>query len=688
LNSNLVAQELNDSWNYIPLSNVPYTGLSNCLASGDRFGEFGRILPGVGNNYYVMTNSMHNDKVLWFESSPGSLNTWEYATVDSLERAYNISSSTSLFWETFDGLTVDQSPDSQVHMMYITSRLYGKLASNNSRKRFYYTRFHPDSLGSPTYTPYYKEVTGRDGYKDNFAIHAKSADSVYAAYHYANTGQVIASQSFNGGQNWFLDTLFNAPVTAQMKMAAHGDSLFLLAYREDLDYLTFSRRSFANDNWVTENATVNENRATILSSEITRNGPDDEIRMFFDELQNGILSYGERIGGSWSFEEIATANHQFLGVSLGKLSNGEPCAAFSRDDPQNLWFAYRENGNWQFNTIETGEDFEDLSLVMDGNTAHLSYYVSSQGELRYAKATDATTGNWATQVVDNSSLIVGQHANMQMDANGVLHLAYVDVFNARTRYGSLGTNGAWSISNITATQEYNPSFLDLKIRSDNRPVVALRDAGTNSLVVGENPADTTWVLTNVVGDVSNLVGAPLKLILDDKDRPWVLYNYITATNEMRLVRRDGAGQWNQVSVLNNFNQIANVFDFHLVGEDFYILGKQNRTSNQGLGMLYAANGVNTHLEAQLDPASLEIYPNPVTDHQISLRFSLKKAAEVEVGLYNLQGQMVHHWGETPLLPAGPHERELDVADVAPGLYLLVLESAGQRIHRKLVVGKL
>ncbi len=684
LNSNLVVQQLDDNWNYIPMPDAPYTGPSNCVPSGDRFGEYGQLLSRSGGNFYMTGNSVHSNKILWLGSTTNSLTNWSRQTVDSLERAFATPTNTNLHWDTFDGNTLHRAPDGTVHMLYITSRLYGKLSSTDVFKRFFYTRFHPDSLGSPTYQIFHKELTGRDGYKDNFAITAKSSDSLYAAYHYANSGDIVVATSFNGGQTWTPNFLYNAQVSAPMKMDRYQDSLFLLVYDEEVNALSLSRRSFSNSTWITESVTTNENRATVLSADILRSSGEDEVGLFYDEKQNGTLSYGERLLGNWTFETIATNQGEFTGVSMGRLANGEPCAAFAGTDPQTLQFTWRDNGNWQFTTIASGGTYEDLTLIVDGNVAHLSYFLSSEGEVHYATATPATA-SWTQQVVDASSQIVGKHASMVLTTDGILKLVYSDIFNAKLRFATLAPGGSWQIADLTGNQEFNPVFPDLKLRLDDRPVVAFRDASNNNIILAEQQGDSTWTLSTVTGDLSNLVGAPLKLVLDDKDRPWILYNFITSTNEMRLVRRDGQGNWNQVSVLNNPNQIANVFDFQLVGEDFYVVGKQNRTGNNGIGLLFAANGVNTLLEENFEPTAFQLYPNPLSGTELVLQYGLRASGKVHISLYNLQGQRVHLEPETSLQSPGTYQRTLALGTLRPGLYFVVLESNHSRMQRKLVI---
>ncbi|MEL6650374.1 MAG: T9SS type A sorting domain-containing protein [Bacteroidota bacterium] len=686
LNLNVTARQTGGGWNQNQLPDVSFTESFGCLPGVDRYGEFSQIYRRSDDTYFGIGNAMHSGRLMWARSAPGNLLNWNYFTIDSLERIFAANLTSTTFYEGFDDIVFDESPDGQIHAIYIVSNFYGKLSNADSRKRFYYTRFHPDSLGQPGYSPFYNEITSRDGYKNHFALAAKSADSVFISYHQANNSEVIVSTTTDGGQSWNPSTLFFAPVTSKMKMEIYQDSVFLLAYHEDLDFLSLSRRSVNASTWITENATVTEERGTHFSSELERVNNDDRAYIAFDEAFGSSVNYGERINGSWNFETVSDAPTEIQGVAMARYSNGDPVVVYVDEGSNTLVAASRNASNWQMATIQSGDQYRDLTLIEENDVLHLSYYVVSQGELRYATL-PSPSAVWSVQLVDNSSLIVGQHASMAMDASGALHIAYVDVIGAKLKKASLTPGGSWTFSDVTNSQAFIPAFPDIKVRQDNGLVIAFRDASTNRIIIATEDGAGSWSIEPIAGDLTNLVGAPLKLVLDDLDRPWVLYNYLTASDELRLVRQDGNGDWNQVSVLNNINQIANSFDFHLLEDDFYILGKQNRTGGNGIGQLFAANGVNTNLEALLQNGTFQLAPNPIGigAESVEISFDLMRAQEVSFSLYNLQGQKVHTIVEARQFSAGPHRLLSKTLDLSPGMYFVVLESAGGRLTQKLVV---
>ncbi len=684
LNLNVIAKQTDNTWSHNQLPDVNFTETFGCLPGVDRFGEFCQIIPGPNNNFYAVGNALHTGSFIWAESASNNLLNWTYRTADSLKRVFNANLTSNTFYEGFDDIVFDQSADGFIHSIYTTSNFYGKLSNDDSRKRFFYNRFHPDSIGMAGYSPFYKEVTSRDGYKNHLSVAAKSADSIFISYQIANSSDVIVSQSTNGGDTWSIDTLLSAPITSKMKMGIHEDSLFLLAYHEDLDFLTMSRRSVEVNNWITEEASLTETRGASFDSEIERSGTDDEIYIAYDEAFNGSVNFGERINGVWNYEEIISDIGLVEGISLARYANGDPVVAFADEGGQSLEVATRTGGSWQINTIQTGGQYSDLQLMELNGTMHLCYYLASEGELRYAFL-DNPGGIWTNQLIDNTSLIVGQQPSFKADNTGKLYVAYVDAFNAKLKLATLPTGGSWAFSDVTMAQSYIPVFPDIEITQNDEPVIAFRDASTNRIIVANPDGLGGWTFDAVVGDFTNLAGAPLDLVLDDLDRPWILYNYLSASDELRLIRRDGQGAWNQVSVLNNINQIANSFNFHLVDQDFYVLGKQNRPGNNGLGMLFASNGVNTNLEESFSGGMFRVWPNPTAQGQLNLDFELLSSQEISASIYNLQGQRIHLIHDTKHFAAGSHQLQWELPNISAGMYFVVLETSQGRLSQKLVV---
>ena len=119
----------------------------------------------------------------------------------------------------------------------------------------------------------------------------------------------------------------------------------------------------------------------------------------------------------------------------------------------------------------------------------------------------------------------------------------------------------------------------------------------------------------------------------------------------------------------------------------------------GGGFLDAGAMPSPNLALFIDPAALDApdaavanvplalsrpAPNPAR-LESSLTWTLAQRSVVSLTLHDLAGRRVRTIVDRAELPAGPHRRTLDVAGLAPGLYLLHAETAGARATRKLVI---
>jgi hypothetical protein len=105
-----------------------------------------------------------------------------------------------------------------------------------------------------------------------------------------------------------------------------------------------------------------------------------------------------------------------------------------------------------------------------------------------------------------------------------------------------------------------------------------------------------------------------------------------------------------------------------------------------------------NLAVFLDPGALSVadaetpsvlalsppFPNPARVTS-SIAWRLARPTVVSVSLVDLAGRKVRSIVERTELAAGPHARTLDVAGLAPGLYLLAAEAGGVRTSHKLLV---
>ncbi|GAB4416506.1 MAG: hypothetical protein OHK0039_25920 [Bacteroidia bacterium] len=669
------------SWVHHPFADVPYTGGIPCLSSGDRYGEFCQMLPTDGG-FVALTNAVHNHQLLLYQSGAANLQTWTWQAVDSTSRFFATISATH-FWESFGFIDAAIGPGNTLHMAYSVSVSYGYGGLFTNRQPMFYTRIRLDSLGQPGYTPYHYAFAPPNRIRSGISLALTNNDSVYIAYFGNATKDVVVAGTSDGGLTWQSDTLFQLATNASLQLAVSDDSLLLLSYDADDDHLILSGRSLSGGTWRHSDATRSERRGRSLSSLVHHNGSDDEIYAAFTEDFDDQLYVGRRIQGAWTYEALDTAGRGLGEVNLTRSSAGLFYLLYSLEADSLLRLGVRSGTIWSLETVATGVLPRDVQVRAGADSLHVCYFDLSLGNLWHLSRAIGG-GAWRSEIVDASSAIVGRRLNAVLAPDGTLHLSYLDALNARLRYARRAPGGAWETSDVTPPLDFNPSFNSLRVGTHGRPAIAFRDATGNRIMLAEQQPGGTWQIGEIESQPSNLVGAPLRLLLDASDRPWVLYNFPGSINGMRLARRDDSGDWHAVSVGNNSAEIANVFDFHLSGLDFYIVGQKTQLENKGLGLLHAPDGVTTWLRPGAAAYAFELAPNPA-QQQVRVSYRLPAQQPLRLALYNLAGQQVHLVREAAGQAPGDYAEDVDLRGLAPGYYLVRLQTADAQVVRNLLV---
>ncbi|MEM7370869.1 MAG: T9SS type A sorting domain-containing protein [Bacteroidota bacterium] len=677
LNMNILRQQANGSWAYEPFDPIPYRGNNGCLVGDDRVGEFCQAFPRKNGPPVAIGNSLHNHELLVFQANSDSLNQWETNSVDSLLRTY----SNFGFNEGFNFIDGSLSNDSILHLTYRVANHYGLGPLNFSRQHFFYTKVNLNSLGDSAYTPFHHDFFPNNFSRSHFSITHNSDEDVFVTYMDDRTGTLVVTESQDGGNNWTSENLFDVVTNTKVQSDIFGDSLYVLVYDVEKKGLRMSSRSLTGTNWVHEFATISEERANAISSEVVRTPGDDKIYIAFDEGGQEQLFFGERINNSWTYEAIDSAGRGLGAISMVMNASSEPCIAYVFEANETLRLAHRMGLSWQTEIIDTESMARDIVLKQYADSLHMVYYDISEGVLKYARGKSG--GQWVISVLDSSSLIVGQRPDLFIDQGGGLHVSYNDVFFAKFKYAYRSVNGIWSVEDMSATEEFTPSFHSIQGSSTGTIHIAFRDAGVDSIYLATKVPGGSWSHVGVAGENVSQIGIPLKLLIDESDRPWILYNYASVKDELRLIRRDKWGNWHDVSVINNQAEIANVFDFQLVGEDFYVIGKQNQVGNKGVGFLFAERGVATSVEQWSIANQWELYPNP-SSSSLSVALQTSAPMPVNIGLYNLDGRLIHTLLETSTLSAGTHQFDWVAQGISPGIYLVQLRTANLLLNKKWV----
>jgi hypothetical protein len=80
---------------------------------------------------------------------------------------------------------------------------------------------------------------------------------------------------------------------------------------------------------------------------------------------------------------------------------------------------------------------------------------------------------------------------------------------------------------------------------------------------------------------------------------------------------------------------------------------------------------------------LSIFPNPTSD-MVNVKFNLLRSGNVKLELYDMLGRLqMQDWNEK--LAAGEQQKQLDVAQMSPGIYMLVIQNGVDRVTKKVII---
>ena len=673
------------TWQIVDEWDLPYINGSICLTDGDRFGEYAELLPPINGRMYAIAPSVHNHQLYLWRSAQDDLMVWDSLVIEDVSRYETINPAD--FRETFDYLDVEIGDSGLVHMAYGVSDLFGfngsepsSPATNVNKRRYFYASFHLDSLEVIGYTPFYKDLLPvRDGiHRKHFSLTTKGNDSIWLAYYQTQARQVLMDQSTDGGQTWTTEEVLDVQAGSPLELSLIGDTLFLLTHDARSSQLLWTKKAISETEWTTSPVNTLEERAESFQSVVNRRLQGDDIYAVYNEENSQNLLFASRMSGVWE-EEIIRENESPAYIQTGLNHQGELLIAYFAEEREELSIAYLEDDEWVFEVVDGQALVRDLGMVVMGDSIHLTYYDLGEGALTYARG-EIGENDWDISILDESSPIIGTGISMRVDEGGGIHLSYIDVANNFLKYAYRNPEGSWSFTPVTRADDVDISQTYLAVDSTASPVILGGDGLQTSIFLFQPSADT-FSSETVISGIPNFQGGPLDIIIDPKNRPWVLYNFSDISTGLRLLRRGPDGMWNPVSVLNNQGQIGNVFDFHLVEEDFYIIGKKNKADDEGIALLFATEGVTTDLSPELRAEGINVFPNPA-DQLVNVSWETAFTEETELGILDIQGRNVI---QPILLSPGTLSQSIDVTALPEGIYLISIRTSESILTKKLLI---
>lgn len=682
---------------------IPYKENSDCLQNGDRFGEFCQLIKGAKGEIFALSNSMHNHQLLLFSVFKDDSIQAKYTVLDSIERfapvGYTVHSNHQ-FREAFEYIDAKTTGEHTLHLVYGVSDLYGGgvqtyylPASSPRRRTFWYARVRLDSLGMKGYKPFYKDLQQRsqasnpasyDGkYRAYFSLLAKSQDTLYISYYNVSDARLLLLTSVNSGKTWTETKLADLTGLSPAPIYSTHDSLFLLAYDPERDYLSQASSDLKALIWSFKPLRPIQKRGGVFSAIISgKVGREDKIWAVYDEEISNNLVVAEKNKDSWQEKILAAGRGKSIAQARIQLDDQKrPWVVYAFRNEPGLYLSTLEAGDiWKTTVIDTVASVSELDFSIAKDSAYILYSNPVINRLLILPLSLQTLTKGKTQLAD-TTLGLQAFPQIHFDEQGTAHFAFLNVDSFTLLYGTFTPSGERSLEEIVPDFSFLPGSFSLTINQEGKPIIACRDDFSNTIWLIEKDIAGKWTFEPALENANINLGNPLQLITDDKSRPWLLANYLEGSREsLRLFRRDDARKWFEVAVSNNRGAVAANFTLLRAEKDFYIVGKKTNPSNGGVGLLYAQNGVLTLSESTVSniSESTGVFPNPFTDE---LYLDLQTPA-IGIHIFDLAGRRVYE-RKISYRPNAPI-LQLDVHHLLPGLYIVKVLTENGSLTRKLM----
>ncbi|MCI4668992.1 MAG: T9SS type A sorting domain-containing protein [Bacteroidia bacterium] len=681
MDMNMAVRRGPNAWEEVQFPELAYFGSQPCVENGDRFGEYCNIIKADDSTYLAITTSMHNNELLLYRSTDDSLKTWSRHVLDRTSRLFSILN--SHFYETFGYIDAQMSNDSTLHLTYNISNHYGYARRIFlSRLSYFYSRVNINRLDEVGYQPYIynHSPTTLAAFENTLLV--KGDSNITVAFFERLKSLALSANSRDGGQTWDLDTLSGFATNAPFQSALVGDTAYIMAYFSPGDRLIMAKRDLDDSSWILEDVTQTQTTGQGISSVVFEENGNRNTYIATQTDQTDRLLFAANSGPSWDFEEVDVTEGGLAEASMYLDDQNTPSIAYMAQDSLEIRLATRlSQGNWGIEVVSDTSLGKDITALYENGNSHLIFFNLSGGYLEHLYRASGQN-NWQSTIVDSSSSIVGSAAKAVLDENGGLHVSYIDLINFTVKYAYLPKGGVWTSQDVINSGQYSPKSVAIALDTLGTPNIVFADGQKDTLFY-LYPVNQTWNIDRLEGEFTDFSGDAIGLLVDDQNQAWVLYNYQTFIQDLRLFYRQANGFWQQVSITNNQAEISNSFDFFRFGDDLYISGKKNQTNNTGLGLLYAENGILADWEGGSDETALKIYPNPSKGIvKIAWGDNLINTS-ANINVYNLSGQILYHKGVYGITPGT--ETELDLGNLDAGVFILQVQLDDKSYTRRLVL---
>ncbi|MBP6638711.1 MAG: T9SS type A sorting domain-containing protein [Bacteroidia bacterium] len=667
----------------------PYP-LRDTLPLGDRYGEYLDMLMEPDGTIDVFSLSRFNNEVTQHRTLFPFVDTvWTRAPIDSLERIY--STATIFFPQftrffTFEGISATRSEDGYTHLAYTTSVFFGDNFCCIDSSALEYTRI------SPTGDIRYYDLP-RGSYRNYTDIVTNGgSDSLFILYADISNLYFVLASSADSGNTWQTDTLLNGIAIGRCQLDIHGDTLYALIFDAQRERLMLYKQNLMGGPWVVDQVTFSEAKGQSLDAVFTVTGNDTLVQTAFNDGYTGDLFYSEGTrssGWNWQIQKLDSTATDVIAVSMARSGAGDLVVAYNGGSGRDLRLATRTSGLWSYEVVIPGGNpqFTDVA-ISSIDTINLVYYDGNQGCIHFGSRHLSDTV-WTFEDIACDTVGVGMYPSLVLDANNLPHVAYYKDTDRSLYYAVLnGNTRAWEIDSVnggtsSAIGKHNSLLLD----ANGLPKIGYLNEQDDAVLLSEMDQSGTW--SHIVVDSQSIsnIGRPIEMQLDQFGKLWIAYNYFSNFERTKLMHRDGA-LWREVGVSAS-GRIANQFQFRIIGGDLYLLGKKNQIQNTGVAMLYAQNGVFVEANEAVmlsHRVAIENYPNPFSD-RTTFKLEVDAPEMLTLTVLDIMGQHVGTVFQSQRLGVGLHQFDWDAANLAPGIYLYMLQSPTGRTVKKMVIAR-
>ncbi len=325
-------------------------------------------------------------------------------------------------------------------------------------------------------------------------------------------------------------------------IAIDSNDLPHIAYRDALGF-SGTALKYAHWNGSTWQIDTIKDLASAISSRNTTLALDGDNQPHIsysisDSGDPDYLYHAYLDGGNWMTETVATA--EYIGDNAITLNSaGNPRIIYYAIDGETgrLGYARWDSGQWQNDTLITSDNsIAALSLALDGSDVpHASYYLNADTSMHYAHL----NGTWQFETVESGlRLEMGEKAALALDNAGQPHLLYL-LDNTTLQYAHQ-EDAAWQTEAVAQGGDpgrYNSMVLD----QEERPHIVYADKDRMQLRYAAWDG-SAWQTQAVAQGDWDYAFDYAGLALDEDGHPHIAYNKddVFWGDELHYARWDGS----------------------------------------------------------------------------------------------------------------------------------------------------